>query len=160
ARYQVRGRNLSRFRAAAHGTSRVMDTDTQRSERLYAHPIQIVRTEDGAMARRGIVRLHVRGKNAADILIEIAKAASRPNGSARSEIEACFDLELRPAIGDLIDAMLTRRLLVTLEQGANDFLARTTTEEREDVFFWTFGTDRDEIERGVSARRIAIVGVN
>src|SRR5262245_55838130 len=109
-----------------------MDTVTQRSERLYANPIQIVRTEDGAIARRGIVRLHVRGENAADILIEIVQAASRPNGSARAEIVGCFDVELRPAIDDLIDAMLTRRLLVTLEQG--DVLARTT-EEREDVFF-------------------------
>ena len=95
-----------------------MDTDAQRSERLYAYPIQIVRTEDGAVVRRGIVRLHVRGENAADILIEIAQAASRPNGSARSEIAARFDADLRPAIGDLIDALLARRLLVTLEQGA------------------------------------------
>jgi bacteriocin biosynthesis cyclodehydratase domain-containing protein len=138
----------------------MMDTAARHTERLYAAPMQLVQTNDGAIVRRGLVRLHVRGENATSLLGDILQAASRPNGATGAEMCEPFDAELHPAICDLIDTLVARRLLLTLEKGGAEFLTRETAEEREDVFFWTFGADRTKVERELSTRRISVIGVN
>jgi molybdopterin-synthase adenylyltransferase len=138
-----------------------MENSPNRSERLYAHPLQVVRVADGAIVRRGLVRLHVRGADAADVLLSIVQGASRPNGSTRSEIANLFNAEMRPAVDDLVEKLVNRRLFATVATEAeNEFVDAALSEEREDVFLWTFGTNRAEVSGALADRRIAVIGVN
>jgi molybdopterin-synthase adenylyltransferase len=120
--------------------------------RLHLMPVQIIAVEDGAVLRRGTVRLHVAGEAAVEAVHRIAAVAA--TGATAEEIAGAFDEPAREAVGRLLDELRARRFLVAVDDAA------PADESRLDVFYWNFGASRRAVDRAIAARPIAIVGVN
>jgi len=123
-------------------------------------PTQLVAEGDGIILRRGVERLKISGEAAQEVLETIFQRAGQKGGATVEEICNQFHPDYRGAVQDLLDRLITRRVLV--EHG-NDTRESPSGEELEspsEVFYWQFGADVRQVERALGSRHIAVAGVN
>src|SRR5262245_35279465 len=78
--------------------------------KLKLHRLQVIEIEDGLLLKRGRVVVKVQGAHS----VEVAQAllALAADGEAtREELCEPFPVPVRPAVNQLIDALVARRLL-------------------------------------------------
>lgn len=127
-----------------------------RDGKLRALPMQLVETPDAVILKRGCTEVRIAGEGV-KTAVERLLVAFSGNGATVEDVSASFAAGDRTAIESLIDQMTLRRLLVAA--GSPDS-AEDLDESNLDVFYWHFDTNAAEVARGLSTRRIRIVGVN
>jgi bacteriocin biosynthesis cyclodehydratase domain-containing protein len=126
------------------------------SERkLRALPAQVIETEEGAILKRGVTAIRVRGDGSAAAVRQVLAAAAR--GMTREEILLGFAEPDREAVNDLVEQLLARRILMWTVLQESD---GRPVEHSHDVFFWNFGCTAEAVAAQLNRRQIAIVGVN
>lgn len=125
-------------------------------ERLIALPAQVIRTPAGAIVRRGTVKFQIDGEGAYESVCNIVDLAGTPAGASREDLVAQFPVGAREMAEDLIDALMSRRVLArsTKEQHFID------TESRQDIFLWNFDSDAVRVQQNLDEIAVALVGVN
>jgi len=130
--------------------------DNKLAEKLRALPTQLVKTGEGVILKRGVTAVSFAGDRAAEIL-QLVLAATE-SGATREEICLLFSEQDREGVDNLIEQLLSRRLLVR-DVGASG--ARTDVPESSlDVFYWNFGSRTDLVAQRLDELRLAIIGVN
>lgn len=124
--------------------------------RVRALRVQLIELDDGVLVKRGRVELKVSGPRAADVLQVVLLTAL--DGATRSALCEPFAAPDRPAVERLIGELEARRILVPLDDQADD--ATGGEETANDLFVWHFGETVDSLAERLSSRRITIMGVN
>ncbi|MEA2328255.1 MAG: hypothetical protein QOE68_3214, partial [Thermoanaerobaculia bacterium] len=86
-----------------------------------------------------------------EIVAAVIEAAA--DGATASSIIARFEAPAHPAVRSLIAELRARRILVTGRPSAED-------ETPEDVFYWHFDLDYEDVGRALTERPFVIIGVN
>jgi bacteriocin biosynthesis cyclodehydratase domain-containing protein len=126
------------------------------ADRLVAPPIQLIGQDDGVILVRGCVEVRISGARAAEAL-QVVLNAGQGGGATRQEICERFAEPDRPAVVELVDELVRRRLLApagspaALPIGAEGAL---------DVFYWHFGESAQRVAENLNARRIVVMGAN
>lgn len=124
-------------------------------------PIQMVSTEQGVILRRGVDRLRVSGQAAQDVLEQIFDATGRDGGATVDDIYSRFHDDLRAPVQDIVNRLITRRILVEIQDdhrvGSTE---QGSDESSAEVFYWQFGTNPARIADNLAATRVSIAGVN
>ncbi|SRR6266487_5755254 len=128
------------------------EPDTQIFKALPSHLIPF---EDGVIIKRGTLQTRVRGERALEVLQRLLERADR--GASLDELRAEFPPEDRVAVDCLLDQLVARRLLVPVGDPEEDESRQETPEQ---IFFWEFGQDAEEVRARLRDVRIAVVGVN
>jgi bacteriocin biosynthesis cyclodehydratase domain-containing protein len=124
-------------------------------EHLRALPFQVIELPAGVVLKRGCTEVSVEGENAA-LVVQVLCERLDGVGATRDELQATFAPGDRPAVGELVEFLLERRLLAPVghaEHPGGD-------EAAADVFHWHFGLTTERVAAKVSRRGIAVVGVN
>lgn len=124
------------------------------SERLHLLPLQIIPVDDGVILRRGAARLHLVGDGAGEVIERVAALTAQ--GAGPAEILDDFPEAARETVETLLGQLQERRFLAAVDDPGTP----PADEDRLDVFYWSFGADRAEVERDLAACSIAVVGVN
>lgn len=135
-----------------------MTTDQLVEPQLRALALQLIPMHSAVILRRGTTEVRIDGERAQDALETILAALSGPGATV---VEVCerFAEPDRPAVTQLLDMLRTRRLLVPTDDtsSGDDTSVR---DSRLDVFYWHFGQRAADVERSLSSRQLAVVGVN
>jgi thiazole/oxazole-forming peptide maturase SagC family component len=124
-------------------------------EKLLAVPVSLVETTDGVILKRGRTAIKVGGEEAGRVVGTILSSARK--GISREQILEQFDPEERETIGNLVDHLASRSILISEDQSPD---AAQGPEGPLDVFYWQFGTQTKQIRERLNARRIKIFGLN
>lgn len=134
--------------------------NAEEPDSLHALPVQVIDVEDGVIVRRGTSRMRVRGPTAKAAVYRVIDAFSGPAGATAQAVALEFaEGESREAISMLVSEFAARRFLVPMGAAAAGGEGGSA-DDREDVFYWTFGTERPRIEAKLHEARLALVGVN
>ena len=129
---------------------------TPEDPRLRALPVQCIELPDGMLLVRGSTEFKISGEGAAEA-VQFVLAAAAGEGKTRQELLDYFGAIDRPGAEELVQILVTRRLLVPSDAfpppGANG-------ESAHEVFYWEFGERADQVAARLSTQRIAILGVN
>ncbi len=128
---------------------------TDQLVQLRALALQIIPMRSGVILRRGTTEVRIDGERAQDALETILAALSGP-GATVAEVCERFAEPDRPAVTQLLGKLRTRRLLVSTDDPDDTSVG----DSRLDVFYWHFGQRAEDVERSLSSRQIAVVGVN
>lgn len=123
--------------------------------RLRLQRVQSIETEHGLLLKRGRVVVKIQGSEsalAAQALLAVAAEAEM----TRDELCRHFPLELRPAVGELIEALEARSIL----SDASRPVPHAGSEEPIDVFFWHFQKTVREVSAAFEKARVTVLGVN
>lgn len=123
-------------------------------QRLHLLPLQIIPVDDGVVLRRGAARLHLVGDGAGEVIERLAALTGQ--GADLADILADFPDTARETVEALLDQLRERRFLAAVDDPG----APPADEDRLDVFYWSFGAERAEVERDLASRSICVVGVN
>lgn len=123
-------------------------------EKLQAIPVQIITTHDGILLLRGPVEIHISGHQSKQV-IEIMLDVCAGEGSTREQLLTHYAQCDHPAVNQLIDHLIKRRIL--LVNGAS---VSSECESTLDVFYWSFGMDASSVQKRLNASPIIIMGVN
>jgi bacteriocin biosynthesis cyclodehydratase domain-containing protein len=102
------------------------------------------------------VEVRITGARAAEA-VQVVLQAARREGATRLAICERFAEPDRPAVAELVDELVRRRLLAPA--GSTPPTPRGP-EAALDVFHWHFGETTERVALNLNAQRIAIVGVN
>ncbi|MGH3830217.1 MAG: TOMM precursor leader peptide-binding protein [Pseudonocardiaceae bacterium] len=163
-----------------------MTTDHLVEPRLRALPVQLIPMRKAVILRRGATEVRIDGERSQEA-VETILAAVSGRGATVAEVCERFAEPDRPAVTRLLGQLRTRRLLVpagsptpagngtgtdTDNAVTNDTITGGTSVEdthagdtsvedsRLDIFYWHFGQRGADVARSLSARQIAVVGVN
>ena len=123
---------------------------------LEAVPFQIIHLTSGIILKRGCTELSVDGENAA-LVLQLVLDRLAANPATAEELAEIFAPSDRPAILDLVQYLVDRRLL--MDAGEPD-RGPPDGEAASEVFFWHFGLTPTRAAEAVSRRSVAVVGVN
>jgi bacteriocin biosynthesis cyclodehydratase domain-containing protein len=123
--------------------------------KLTALPVHTIKIEDGVIIKRGCSEIKISGKGAAQVLKTILTATTG-SGSTKEEISERFPVAHRPVVNSLIDQLLARRILISIDAMPRDGDGESSL----DIFYWHFGDPAVEITGRLNRRRIAVLGVN
>jgi bacteriocin biosynthesis cyclodehydratase domain-containing protein len=123
-------------------------------------PTQLVAHGEGIILRRGVERLKISGEAAQEVIETIFQSAGQQGGATVDEICGQFQPDYQAAVQDLLDRLITRRILVEIGDGAGDHPAGDDLESPSEVFYWQFGADLRRVERSLAARHVSVAGVN
>ncbi|NBB84497.1 MAG: hypothetical protein GVY28_13985, partial [Alphaproteobacteria bacterium] len=125
--------------------------------RLHVLPVQVIEVDDGVLLARGSTQVRLTGRGAFDVVADVLTAL-QPPGRPRSELLAAAAGPERAKLGQLLDLLVARRLVVPSE-GAPP-LADPGADAAEDVFFWDFGLAAADVRARFAERRVHVAGVN
>lgn len=132
------------------------EVPTSADARLRMLPVQFIGRPDGVLLVRGCTEFHVGGEQAAEI-VQAVFAAAAGEGASAAEIVELFAAPDRPAVGELIHALVLKRLLVPADSAPPP---PPDGESPQDVFYWEFGGRADHVAAKLETLRVAVLGVN
>ena len=124
--------------------------------RLRALPAQVLDTPSGVIVKRGRGELLAQGPQARELVMVILRAGAGA-GFVLDELLESMPASVRPAVGELIEALAVRRMLVAGD-GQTDRTAGSETPL--DVFHWSFGATTAAVSDRLDAAPIAVLGLN
>jgi bacteriocin biosynthesis cyclodehydratase domain-containing protein len=116
----------------------------------------MIESATGLMLKRGRAVIQIEGEDASE-LAQAVLATAAEGSSTREDLRDRFTPPVRPAVDQLLEALISRRFLVSTDPTGS---GKTKAEEPLDVFYWHFGKDAAEVSRAFSNTHIAILGVN
>lgn len=123
--------------------------------RLRLVAVQVIDIPGGVLIKRGALETQIAGDRAAEVIHLLAGLLSGP-GAIRALVVDSFPAEDRQAIELLLDKLIERRLIVTVDDGLEAGRAETPL----DIFYWNFGEEPHEVAERLAARHIVLIGVN
>jgi bacteriocin biosynthesis cyclodehydratase domain-containing protein len=124
-------------------------------ELLRALPFQVIDLESGIVLKRGCTEVRVDGENAALVIQLLCEQLDSGRGATREQLQEPFAPGDRAAVGDLVDFLHERRLLIQAGDAEPPGVERSV-----DVFHWHFGLTTERVATKVTQRGIAVVGLN
>jgi bacteriocin biosynthesis cyclodehydratase domain-containing protein len=125
-------------------------------QRLKALAVHVIETDDGVIVKRGCTELKIGGEGAAEAVRKVLAATSN-GGATCAEICRLFVPTPAPLVRQLIEQLLTRHLLVPVEQMES---AVKGPESSLDVFYWHFGANAAQAAERLNKQSLVILGVN
>jgi bacteriocin biosynthesis cyclodehydratase domain-containing protein len=134
-----------------------MDSDVPgvRETRYRLLGLSATRHGDGITIRRGSHRLFIRGAEAGDLLDLVVARSAEGHGINPEALRAEVAAPRHAALKALIEALAAARLIVPADGEAGE-----AQEGREDVFFWSYRTDRAAVAANLATVELAVFGVN
>lgn len=125
-------------------------------EKLVALPVEMISTGGALFLRRGSLEIKISGECASQVVHTILKAASN-DGVTRKGILNSFAAPDQPAVDQLIDHLISRKILLSSQESKN---MPKGSEDETDIFYWHFGEWKRPIVNNLNSKTIAILGVN
>lgn len=125
------------------------------TSKIRAVPIQFIETSSGVILKRGCCEFKVSGEKATAVLHHILRLTAG-RGASIEEICNQYALPNRPAVHDLIDQLVAKRILVPAEEAQ----PLNGPETSLDIFYWHFGESTQKITTRLNRTHIAVLGVN
>jgi len=118
--------------------------------------VQMIEREDGVILKRGCTEFRIDGPEAIQMLRALLEVVGE-GGATREEVCACFPPLYRLAVEDLVQQLVARRILVSVDEVQS--VARVPEGPLE-VFYWNFGFRPEDVTARLNSRQMVIVGVN
>jgi bacteriocin biosynthesis cyclodehydratase domain-containing protein len=128
--------------------------DSQRKFR--ALPVQIIEREGGIILKRGCTEFRIDGPEAIQVLQALLEVVG-DGGATREQVCACFPPLYRPAVEELVQQLVVRHILVSVDEVQ---AVPTEPEGPLEVFYWNFGFRAEDVTARLNSRQIVIIGVN
>lgn len=126
------------------------------AQKLKALPVQFVEMPDGVILVRGGREFKIAGQGAVQVAKGVLTAAFE-KGITKEEILELFSGPDRPAVGNLVDQLVSRRILVPEGMPGS---GPKGEEGPLDIFYWNFGVKTESAQEALNDKRIVIIGVN
>jgi thiazole/oxazole-forming peptide maturase SagC family component len=123
--------------------------------KLKSLRVHVIESDDGVILRRGCSALKIAGDGAAEAIKKVLKKTI--DGATHDEICELFAASAKPAVEELIERLIARRLLVREDSDSGVALKNETTL---DIFYWHFGERANKAIERLKRSRIVILGVN
>lgn len=130
--------------------------DNNLAEKLRLLPAHLIAVDEGMVVKRGRLEIRISGEEAGVVLQVIAEETAR-GGATVQDICNRFVEPDRQFVEDLIHYLKERRILVPAEDADNDDAPAETSQQ---IYYWHFGREYDEVSRTLGDVKIAILGVN
>jgi len=127
-------------------------------EKLRALPLQLIEIDEGVLVKRGFTVLKVQGEGAALAVQTVLSTLGR-NPSTREEISNLFSAPEREAVSQLLDMLMSKRLVVSSHSQTNS-LGRSDQESPLEIFYWNFGQSAHNAVEQFNNHQVTILGVN
>ncbi|OYY69355.1 TOMM precursor leader peptide-binding protein [Sphingomonas sp. 28-63-12] len=128
------------------------------AEPLVLLDVQAAPFDTGYVLKRGITRVFLEAAGLEAVLAVLADLARREGGATAAELIAAVDEGDRPIMESLIEALKSRRLLVSVADGADN--SAEADDRHESVFYWNYGTSPAAVRGTLASRRLSVMGVN
>jgi len=128
------------------------------NERLVWLPTQLIRTDSGAILKRGAIETSVSGPAAYESLKIVIEETSKEGGATAEAIRSRFARSSKQYVTRLLDELLKRRFLAT-----GDTTSRLNAIDEEDalaIYYWHFDLTSKAARERLNRNRLMIVGVN
>ena len=126
-------------------------------KRLVALPVQFIQLDQGILLVRGSTEIKIDGPGAAEA-VSLILAAVSGQGNLRQDILEVFPAPQRPYVEQLLDHLLTRRIVV--EEDSPLLPEGEEPESHQDVFYWNFGLSTQRAAETLNDKLIVVIGVN
>ena len=123
---------------------------------LKALPVQFIETDHCIILKRGCTELRIAGKGAAESIGHIFQLATDEEMTCQNICDQ-FPSVIRPAICEMIEQLVAKRLLVWKE---GNTLPNKEPESSLEVFYWHFGATTQSVQNTFHGVSFDIVGVN
>ncbi len=123
--------------------------------RLISLPIQLIRTNAGALLKRGIVETCVSGPAAYDSIRIVMEETSKRHGATAAKIRSRFSRSSRAYVDKLLHELITRRFLLTEDSHSN-----SETHTPLSVYYWHFMLTAETALRQMNRTRFILIGTN
>ena len=123
--------------------------------KLRALPVQLVEIPNGILIKRGCTEFQVVGERAPEV-VQVVLTAAESGEVTRAGIEALFAACDRPAVGELIQQLWQRNVIV---DGGNHPVG-TLRETASDIFYWHFDRHGTKVNNRLNTLKLAVLGIN
>lgn len=126
------------------------------TEIYRALPVQLIHADGGVVIKRGCTEVKIMGEGAGEIVNSIWAMISA-EGAKKSEILEPFAETDREILGDILDKLIIRQILVP---DSDDVKSAGERESSLDIFYWHYGSTENKVGNTLSEKQIIIFGVN